>query len=201
MNSKRIDKLIKFLKEIEKFKLIERQTYLSSFRQENDAEHSWHVALFVILFEKDFPGLDMAKMLKMALIHDLVEIYAGDTFSFDNEAVKSKDQREQKAAKKLFGMLPNDLKKEFHHLFREYDDRKTREALYTQSFDKLLPVVQNLLSHGKAWREYHITEKNVNDHKLRYHRFDKKMLSIFKKLISEVSQKKYFGKESNARQK
>lgn len=119
MNSKRIDKLIKFLKEIDKLKFIERKVYLSDQkRYENDVEHSWHVAMFILLFEKDFPELDIEKMLKMALIHDIIEIYAGDTFLYDEEGRKTKKERERKAAKKLFAMLPTDIRKEFFELLK-----------------------------------------------------------------------------------
>lgn len=202
MNSKRIDKLIKFLKEVEKLKFIERKVYLSDQKSnENDAEHSWHVAMFVMIFEKEFPDLNVKKMLKMALIHDLVEIYAGDTFTFDKEGRKTKKERECKAAKKLFGMLPPDLKKEFFSLMEEFEERKTREAVFTQSFDKLLPIVQNILSKGKAWKEYHVTEKMAYDIKIPYLSFDKKILSIYKKLTAETKEKKYFWKGKNVRQK
>src|SRR3989338_476599 len=102
--AERDSKILSFLKEIEKFKLIERRVYCSDLkRKESDAEHSWHLAMFIILFEKDIAkNLDIAKMLKMALIHDLVEIYAGDTFAFDKEGQKTKKERELMAGQKLF---------------------------------------------------------------------------------------------------
>ncbi len=157
--SDRTDKLLDFLKEIEKLKFIDRRVYLSNRkRKENDAEHSWHVAMFVILFEKDFPKLDSQRILKMILVHDLVEIYAGDTFAFDKIALASQTEREEEAAKKLFSLLPRDLEKEFYRLFKEFDEIKTPEAKFAQSYDKLHPILQNILSKGKAWRQFHITK-------------------------------------------
>ncbi len=190
MNSKRINQLISFLKEIEKLKLIDRQTYLSSFRRENDAEHSWHVALFVILFEKDFPGLNTAKMLKMALVHDLVEIYAGDTFSFDSEARKNKKEREEKAAKKLFDRLPKNLRKDFIDLFNEYENRKSKEAKLVQSFDKMQPILQGIVSHGKMWKERGITYRHIDDYKREYVIENDKVMKIYNILLKEAKRKK-----------
>ncbi|MCK5234926.1 MAG: HD domain-containing protein, partial [Candidatus Aenigmarchaeota archaeon] len=100
----RIDRILSFLQEIEKYKTVERKMYCSDLnRVESDAEHSWHIAMFLLLFEKELPdGLDIKKMLKLALMHDLVEIYAGDTFAFDKEHQKTKNERELQSANKLF---------------------------------------------------------------------------------------------------
>jgi putative hydrolase of HD superfamily len=190
MNSKRINQLIAFLKEIEKLKLIERQTYLSSFRRENDAEHSWHVAMFIILFEKDFPGFNTAKMLKMALVHDLVEIYAGDTFSFDSEARKNKKEKEEKAAKKLFCRLPTNLRKDFIDLFNEYENRQSKEAKLVQSFDKMQPILQGIVSKGKMWKERGISYKHIDDYKREYVIENNKVMKIYDILLKEAKRKK-----------
>src|SRR3989344_203846 len=134
----RIDKILSFLQEIEKYKTIEREMFTSNLnRVESDAEHSWHVAMFLLLFEKELPeNLDMKKMLKLALMHDLVEIYAGDTFAFDKEKQATKKEREFKSARKLFSQLPEDLNKEFMGLFDEYEEAKTSEGKIVKSFDK-----------------------------------------------------------------
>ena len=133
----RVDKILAFLQEIEKYKTVEREMFCSNLnRAESDAEHSWHIAMFLILFENDLPkNLDMKKMLKLALMHDLVEIYAGDTFAYDKQNQATKKERESKAAKKLFSQLPKDLNKEFMNLFSEYEEIKTKEAQIVKSFD------------------------------------------------------------------
>lgn len=124
MNSKRINKLISFLKEIDKAKLVERRVLVSDLsRYENDAEHSWHTAMFAWLFKDDLPkNLDIDKVIRMLLIHDLGEIYAGDTFAFDKVNKKTQPGRETKAIKKLFKKLPKDLNGEFFKLYYEYED-------------------------------------------------------------------------------
>lgn len=143
--SPRTNKIIKFLKKIEKLKFVEREIYLSNGRKENSAEHSWHVTMFLILFDRDLPKkLDRIKMLKMALMHDLVEVYAGDTFAFDKSGKKQrKIKLELESAKKLFSQLPNDLSKEFNNLFLDYENSKSDEAKFVQSFDKIQPILQN----------------------------------------------------------
>lgn len=119
----RQNQILKFLQEIEQYKTIERQCFTSNpNRRESDAEHSWHVAMFVLLFARDLDAsLSIEKMLKLALMHDLVEIYAGDTFAFDNVARETKKIREQEASLKLFAQLPEDLSYEFQSLFDEYE--------------------------------------------------------------------------------
>ena len=151
----KLNKQIEFLKEIEKFKTIERFIHLESGRKETDPEHVWHMAMFFIVFEKDLPkDLDSLKMLKMSLIHDLAEIYTGDVSAFDSKGRDGKKERELEAAKKLFSILPEDLKKEFIDLYLEYSDCKTKESKFVKSFDKLQPLLQNLTTNGKSWKEY-----------------------------------------------
>lgn len=123
----RINKILSFLQEIEKYKTVEREMFTSNLdRRESNAEHSWHTAMFFFLFEKELPkNLDMKKMLKLALMHDLVEIYAGDTFAFDKKNQATKKERELQSAKKLFSQLPEDLHSESTDLFNEYEETKT----------------------------------------------------------------------------
>ena len=186
----RVEQLISFLKEIEKSKTIERKVFNSNMRFENDAEHAWHLAMFLILFEKDFSSeVDKLKALKMALIHDLVEIYSGDTFAFDKEAKKTQKEREGIAASKLFSQLPDDLNQEFSSLFKEFEECETKEAKIVNSFDKIQPILQNLCSEGKAWKERKITYQEVDEYKRLNMIHDRNIFDLYERLMSEAREK------------
>ncbi|MDP3881687.1 MAG: HD domain-containing protein [Nanoarchaeota archaeon] len=189
----RQDKIIAFLKEVEKFKLIEREMFCSDLkRRESDADHSWHLAMFAILFEKDLPeNLDMVKMLKLALIHDLVEIYAGDTFAFDKEGKKTKKDRELESSKKLFSQLPADLEREFIGLFEDYENSNSSEAKIIKSFDKIQPILQNLCSEGKAWKNHHLNYEDIDNYKRKHMTHNKMILNIYDCLMNEAKDKNY----------
>lgn len=154
MDEKRFKQQMKFLVEADKMKTIMRQTLLiDKSRQENDAEHSWHFALMaMVLFEYAYsPKVDMLRVLKMALIHDLVEIYAGDTFAYDDVGYEDKLKREEEAADKLFGLLPDDQGKEYRELWEEFDEMQTPDAIYASAIDRLQPLVNNYLTDGHTW--------------------------------------------------
>ncbi len=184
----RIDTIISFLKEIGKFKDIEREMWTSNLkRKESDAEHSWHLAMFLILFEKDLPkNLDFTKTLKLALMHDLVEIYAGDTFAFDDNGRSTKKEREFAAAKRLFPQLPDDLCSEFEKYFEEYENGETNESKIVKSFDKLQPILQNLCSEGKSWKEHGLTFSDIDNYKRKFVEHNDLALEIYKKLLEEA---------------
>lgn len=183
----RIDQLINFLKEIEKFKTIERSIYCSNKKKESDAEHVWHLAMFLLVFEKELPkDFDILKAMKMILVHDLPEIYAGDTFFFDEEKRKDKKQRELTAAEKLFEQLPKDLRVEFFELFLEYEKCETQEAKITQTFDKLAPILQNICSDGLSWKEHNLSYQEVYDKKKVYMEYDKNVFEVFEVLMRET---------------
>ena len=191
MEEERMDKILNFLKEIEKFKSIERTIVsMDSDRMENDAEHSWHLAMFILLFEKEFEGLDILRMLKMALIHDLIEIYAGDTCAYDDKGRETKEEREKEAEDKLFSQLPEDLAKEFRELYHEYNEKKTKEAELVKSFDKLQPIVQNLSTNGKTWKKLGPDYERVNNYKKPHMLHDPLVLEIYEKIMKEVKDKK-----------
>lgn len=188
----RIDALLDFSKEIEKMNLVLRRTLCSDGKRlESNAEHSWHLAMLLILFQKDLPKIDLLKTLKMVLMHDLVEIYAGDTFLFDHHGRKTQKAREKRAAKKLFFKLPNDLEKEFTDLFNEFELKKSKESKIAKSLDKLQPILQGILAGGTLWKKYKITENLVHDHKHKYMLHDPTILSIYQKLIQEAKAKKF----------
>lgn len=194
-----MDRILSFLKEIEKAKHIERQIYLSGEnRLENDAEHSWHMAMFIILFEKYLPkGLDFLKIIKMALIHDLVEIYAGDTFAYDKEAKKDKKEKEERAAEKLFSMLPEDPGNELRDLFDEFEERKTGEAKTVKSFDRLQAIMQNLCSEGNSWKKHGIELEDIEEYNKEGLADDDIFQEIYTKLIDEAREKGFFKKKNH----
>ena len=159
----RLEQQMNFIIEIDKLKEIVRQTYISSAeRKETDAEHAWHFAIMaVLLAEYANEPVDVMKVVKMALIHDLVEIDAGDTYLYDEEGAKTKADRENKAADRLFHMLPEDQGEEFDSIWREFEERKTPEARFAAALDRLQPVMLNDATNGKAWEEHGITEEQV----------------------------------------
>ena len=123
-------------------------------RRENDAEHSWHIALMCMLF-KDFApqGTDVSRAVQMCIVHDLIEIYAGDTFAYDVSGNQDKAEREAKAADKLFSQLPENLAKDFRTLWEEFDAMETPDAKYAAAMDRLQPFLHNTLTEGHTWKE------------------------------------------------
>ena len=189
---KRMDKIISFLKEIEKYKIIERKMYDSNLnRIESDAEHSWHLAMFIFLFQKELSkNVDFIKMLKLALMHDLVEIYAGDTFAYDKKSRSTKKERELKSAKRLFSQLPKDLETEFFKLYNEFETMHTKEAKIVNSFDKIQPILQNICSKGKSWKEHKITAIDIDNYKKKDMEHSLFIMKLYKSLLEEAKVKK-----------
>ncbi|HRX16374.1 MAG TPA: HD domain-containing protein [Spirochaetota bacterium] len=151
MNNPDLEKRIAFIEELEKLKLVYRQNVaVDGSRQENSAEHSWHIAVMAMVLSdySDFKNIDLLKVLKMLLIHDIVEIDAGDTFLYDSEANKSKDADENLAANRIFGLLPEDTKNEFISLWKEFEKRESAEAKFAASLDGLQPIMNHYLSNG-----------------------------------------------------
>lgn len=155
MNQERLDKQIEFIREIDKEKLIGRQTYLAdASRKENDAEHAWHMAIMtVLLSEYANEKIDVLKTITMLLIHDLVEIDAGDTYAYDEEGKKTQKEREQKGADRIFGMLPEDQGAYLRGLWEEFEAQQTPEAKFARTMDNFQPVILNDASKGKSWAE------------------------------------------------
>ncbi len=169
MDKDRLKKQIQFIQEVDKLKQIYRQTLLmDGSRNENDAEHSWHLALMAMILHEYSPkkDLDITKVLKMLLVHDLVEIYAGDTFCYDEEGNLGKADRELAAAEKLYGMLPTDQGQEFRALWDEFEERKTPEALFASSLDRLQPLLCNYYTGGHTWVKYGIKSDKVLERNL-----------------------------------
>ena len=161
--NERLQKQIAFIKEIDKVKNIFRQTYLADgTRKENDAEHSWHIALMAVLLKEYVSeDVDVAKVMTMVLIHDLVEIDAGDTYAYDSEGAKSKREREVKAADRIFGILPADQGMYFRELWEEFEAYETPDAKYAHLLDNFQPLLLNDASGGRSWNEHGVHKSQI----------------------------------------
>lgn len=156
MDSERIGKQFEFLQEIDKEKTIFRQTYIAdASRKENDAEHSWHLAMMVLIMaEYANEEIDVLHTMSMVLIHDLIEIDAGDTYAYDSAGNTTKRERELKAADRLFNILPEDQAEKIRALWDEFEEGVTPEAVFANSLDKIQPLMLNNASGGKSWEEH-----------------------------------------------
>ena len=159
----RFEKQLAFILELDKEKNILRQTHLSDYsRRENDAEHAWHMAVMLYLLrEYANEPFDLAKAMMMALIHDVVEIDAGDTYDYDEEAKKTQAERERRAAERIFGLLPDDQRDELRALFEEYEAQETPEAHIVRSMDSLQPLLLNDKTEGRDWRSHGVKMEQV----------------------------------------
>ncbi len=159
----RLKKQLEFVLEIDKEKNIFRQTHLSGHgRNENDAEHAWHMAIMAYLLrEYSNEEVDIAKVMLMCLIHDIVEIDAGDTYAYDEEAVKTQKAREDAAKNRIFSLLPDDQKAEMIALFDEFEDYSTAESRFAHSMDNLQPIILNNSNDGGDWKEHGVTAETV----------------------------------------
>lgn len=159
----RLKKQMEFILEADKIKRIGRQTYLSDgVRKENDAEHSWHLALMAILLqEHSNQELDVLKVITMVLIHDMVEIDAGDTYAYDEAAHATKREREVAAADRIFGILPTDQKEYLRQLWEEFEAYETPEAKFAHMLDNFQPLMLNDATDGRSWVEHGVKKSQV----------------------------------------
>lgn len=164
MDFKRLEKQIEFIKEIDKLKRIYRQTLLlDGSREENDAEHSWHLAVMAILLTEYACSreINILHVVKMVLVHDIVEIDAGDTFCYDEKGNEDKADREQKAADRIFNLLPSDQARETRKLWEEFEERSTPEARFAAALDRLQPLIHNYNTNGHTWRKHRVSSEKV----------------------------------------
>ena len=156
MEKTRLEKQFDFCREIDKEKFIGRQTYLSDGkRKENDAEHAWHMAIMAILLnEYANEEIDELKTVTMLLIHDLVEIDAGDTYAYDEEGKKTKKEREERAAERIYGLLPQDQQEKLRRLWEEFEAWETPEAKFAHAMDNIQPIMLNAATDGRSWEEH-----------------------------------------------
>ena len=163
MDAERFERQVAFILEADKEKNILRQTHLSGHgRRENDAEHAWHMAMMIYLLkEYSNEEIDVAKAMMMALIHDIVEIDAGDTYAYDAQGLESQKDREECAAQRIFGMLPDDQRDELRALFEEFEEARTPEARFARAMDNFQPLLLNNSNGGADWKEHNVNKAQV----------------------------------------
>ncbi|WP_282064277.1 HD domain-containing protein [Vibrio rotiferianus] len=160
----RLEKQLALLIELDQLKSVLRRTRVKSAdrRLENSGEHSWHVALMAVLMQEHANApVDIARVMKMLLIHDVVEIDAGDTFVYDVAASKEQEEKELKAAERLFGMLPSDQGDELFALWKEFEAAKSDDAKYAKALDRLIPMLLNYHNDGQSWKEHGVTREQA----------------------------------------
>ena len=167
MNPENLLKQINFIKEIDKLKYIQRRTKLfNSNRPENDAEHSWHLAMMtIVLAEHSNQPIDVLKVLKMVLIHEIVEIDSGDIFIYDTVKNHDNTEEELKAAKRIFGLLPAEQAEEFIAIWEEFEAGISSEAKFAKTMDRFEPLLQNTSNNGGTWAEFNVPYQKVYDKK------------------------------------
>lgn len=183
----RLKKQLDFALEIDKEKNIFRQTHLSGHgRNENDAEHSWHMAVMAYLLrEYANEEVDITKVMLMCLIHDIVEIEAGDTYTYDEEAKKTQKSREDAAKEKIYSLLPEDQKQELIALFDEFEAYETAEAKFAHAMDNLQPLILNNSNEGGDWKEHDVSAKQVYGRQGKTKLGSEKLFEVTDQIIKE----------------
>ena len=183
----RLQKQLDFILEIDKEKNIFRQTHLSGHgRNENDAEHAWHMAIMAYLLQEySNEKIDVARVMLMCLIHDVVEIDAGDTYAYDAEGLKTQKAREEAAKERLYSMLPEDQKADLVTIFDEFEERKTPEAKFARALDNLQPLILNNRNDGGEWKNHDVTAKQVYGRQSRTREGSEKLFEVTDRILKE----------------
>ncbi|WP_018924489.1 HD domain-containing protein [Salsuginibacillus kocurii] len=191
---KRLQHLFHFLKVIDRFKTVERQTINSiDGRHENDAEHTWHMCMYAFILRDEVEEeLDMERVFYLILTHDLVEILAGDTLAYNEEAKKGQKEREEKAAKELFANLPADLEAEFHACFEEFEKNETPEAQFVKALDRMQAYAQNVFSGGWVWKHHQVAKEDIRARSAAWNENNQAFQTIFQMLWNEAEEKSLF---------
>ena len=189
--NERLKKQLDFMLELDKMKSIYRQTYvLHEDRKENDAEHSWHLAILAFMLEEyAAEPIDTLKVIKMVLLHDVVEIDAGDTYLYDEEGYKSKSEREEKAAQRIFGLLPDDQRDEYYALWREFEDDITYESRFASILDRMQPLLLNYTKGGIAWKEHGVHKEQVLSRNRPYFDASHELAEVIESVIEDAAAK------------
>lgn len=183
----RLQKQLDFILEIDKEKNIFRQTHLSGHgRNENDAEHAWHMAIMAYLLQEySNEKIDVARVMLMCLIHDVVEIDAGDTYAYDAEGLKTQKAREEAAKERLYSMLPEDQKADLMAIFDEFEERKTSEAKFARALDNLQPLLLNHSNGGGDWKNHDVTAEQVYGRQSRTREGSEKLFEVTDQILKE----------------
>ena len=191
--SGRFQKQMDFLLEIDKIKEIYRQTYIAdASRKENDAEHSWHSCIMAIVLAEYFDeDIDLLKVIKMMLMHDVVEIYAGDTYCYDDKGNEDKEEREMASAHRVYGLLPDDQKAEFMAIWREFEEQKTKEAVFCAILDRVQPTILNKAANIISWQEHGIRKEQVLKRNAITFSGPEEIASYMKNLIEKAAEDGY----------
>lgn len=191
--NKRLDSQLQFILEIDKLKEVYRRSYLvNSQRRENSSEHSWHVAVIAMLMaEYGNEETDICRVLCMLLIHDLVEIDAGDTYCYDDQGALDKAAREKEAAHRLFGFLPSDQSLWIRNLWEEFEANTTPEARFANAVDRFMPLLHNFFTQGKSWLENGITQDQVKARMAKVHEGSTILWEYSQKIIEAAVDRGY----------
>lgn len=183
----RLQKQLEFILEIDKEKNIFRQTHLSGHgRNENDAEHAWHMAIMAYLLQEySNEKIDVGRVMLMCLIHDVVEIDAGDTYAYDAEGLKTQKAREDAAKERLYSLLPDDQKQKLIAIFDEFEERKTPEARFARALDNLQPLLLNNSNDGGDWKNHDVTAKQVYERQSRTREGSEKLFEVTDRILKE----------------
>lgn len=181
----RLEQQLAFIREIDKEKKILRQTHISGYeRQENDAEHAWHMSIMALLLsEYANEAVDLLKVIRMILIHDIVEIDAGDTYAYDEGAKATQREREEKAADRIYGLLPSDQQKLFRESFEEFEAGDTPEARFAHVMDNFQPLLLNDANGGKDWEKHGVHRSQIEKRNARTQEGSKEIWEYMKALL------------------
>lgn len=187
----RLQKQLDFILEIDKEKNIFRQTHLTGHgRNENDAEHAWHMAIMAYLLQEySNEKIDVARVMLMCLIHDVVEIDAGDTYAYDEEGLKTQKAREEAAKERIYSLLPEDQKLNLQAIFDEFEERKTPEAKFARALDNLQPLLLNNSNDGGDWKRHDVTAEQVYGRQSRTREGSEKLFEITDQILKENIEK------------
>ena len=198
MNDERLASQLDFIKLADHLKSVTRRNYLAGGeRLENSAEHSWHIALMAnVLSEYSNANVDLTRVTFMLLVHDLVEVEAGDAYAYDDQAQSERKRKEERAAKVVFGKLPRDQGERFRLLWEEFEAAKTGEALFAKAVDHFLPVLQNYSSRGKSWIENGLTKEQVLQYNACVRNGSEKLWHLVVEMVEEGSRLGWLRKPS-----